>query len=88
MKARLVFYCAAVVALVLILAAAPSHATERRDPVLNPEQATASGHATDPERPAQHRTHPKKTSHAAKDAHAQASQRNPDSGAGSSSKGK
>jgi ATP-dependent protease ClpP protease subunit len=87
MKARLVFYCIAVVALVLFLAAT-SRATERRDPVLNPEQATVSGHATDAARHAQHRTHPKKTTHAAKDAHAQASQKNPNSGAGSSSKGK
>ncbi len=34
MKARILFYCAAVVALVLILAAVPSHATERRDPLI------------------------------------------------------
>jgi hypothetical protein len=34
MKARILFYCAAVVALVLILAAVPSHATERRDPLM------------------------------------------------------
>ena len=34
MKARFLFYCAAVVALVLILAAVPSHGTERRDPLM------------------------------------------------------
>jgi hypothetical protein len=34
MKERILFYCAAVVALVLILAAVPSHATERRDPLM------------------------------------------------------
>ncbi len=34
MKERILFYCAAVVALVLILAAVPSHATERRDPLI------------------------------------------------------
>ena len=32
MKLRIMFYFAAVVALVLILASVPSHATERRDP--------------------------------------------------------
>ncbi|MBS1802859.1 MAG: hypothetical protein JST28_05800 [Acidobacteria bacterium] len=38
MKARIVFYFAAVVALVLFLAAAvPSHATQHRDPALTPE---------------------------------------------------
>ena len=37
MKARLTFYCAALVALVLILAAVPSHATERRDPLIMPD---------------------------------------------------
>lgn len=34
MKARIIFYFAAVVALVLILASVPSHATERRDPLI------------------------------------------------------
>lgn len=34
MKARINFYFAAVVALVLILASVPSHATERRDPLI------------------------------------------------------
>jgi hypothetical protein len=48
MKARITFYCVAVVALVLILAAAPSHATERRDPVLLPESAAGSTHAMSP----------------------------------------
>ncbi|MGA7242001.1 MAG: hypothetical protein WBX19_02410 [Terracidiphilus sp.] len=37
MKERLIFYCAALVALVLILAAVPSHATERRDPLIMPD---------------------------------------------------
>ena len=38
MKARIAFYFAAVVALVLFLAAAvPSHATQHRDPALTPE---------------------------------------------------
>jgi len=34
MKARIIFYFAAIVALVLILASVPSHATERRDPLI------------------------------------------------------
>jgi hypothetical protein len=34
MKARVTFYFAAVVALVLFLACVPSHATERRDPLI------------------------------------------------------
>ena len=44
MKARIVFYCAALVALVLILAAVPSHATERRDPLIiqDTQQAQSS----------------------------------------------
>lgn len=38
MKARIAFYFAAVVALVLFLAAAvPSHATQHRDPSLTPD---------------------------------------------------
>jgi hypothetical protein len=38
MKARIAFYFAAVVALVLFLAAAvPSHATQHRDPATTPE---------------------------------------------------
>lgn len=38
MKARIAFYFAAVVALVLFLAAAvPSHATQHRDPALTPD---------------------------------------------------
>jgi hypothetical protein len=38
MKARIAFYFAAVVALVLFLAATvPSHATQHRDPALTPE---------------------------------------------------
>jgi hypothetical protein len=34
MKARITFYFAAIVALVLFLACVPSHATERRDPLI------------------------------------------------------
>jgi hypothetical protein len=41
MKARILFYCAAVVALVLFLAAVPSHATERRDPFIVPDATQA-----------------------------------------------
>ncbi len=43
MKARLIFYCAALVALVLILAAVPSHATERRDPLIMPDAQQTQG---------------------------------------------
>jgi hypothetical protein len=48
MKARILFHCAAVVALVLILAATPSNATERRDPpiVQDAAQTQASSAAT------------------------------------------
>jgi hypothetical protein len=43
MKARIAFYFAAVVALVLFLAAAvPSHATQHRDPALSPENMQKS----------------------------------------------
>jgi hypothetical protein len=41
MKARVFFYCAALVALVLFLAAVPSHATERRDPFIMPDAPQA-----------------------------------------------
>lgn len=86
MKFRLFFYCVTAVALVLFLVAT-SHATERRDLELSPEQAIASGHTSDT-RPAQHSTHPKKTSRPTKGAQAQAAHRNPDRGAGTTSKGK
>lgn len=42
MKARIAFYFAAVVALVLFLAAVPSHATQHRDPALTPENMQRS----------------------------------------------
>lgn len=73
MNGRLIFYCLAVVALVLIFAAAPSHATERRDPVLNPDSAQAgSAHRTEVvPHAAQRSTHAKKTAHAAKTTHGQ-----------------
>jgi hypothetical protein len=37
MKARITYYFAALVALVLILASLPTHATERRDPFILPD---------------------------------------------------
>lgn len=45
MKARIAFYVAAVVALVLFLAVVPSHATQHRDPVLpdTVQKAPSSG---------------------------------------------
>ncbi len=47
MKSRICFSFAAVVALVLAVAAIPSHATERRDPLIVPEaQQTQSAKAT------------------------------------------
>ena len=48
MKLRFSFHCFAVVALVLILAAAQSHATERRDPLIvqDATQTQASAHPT------------------------------------------
>lgn len=72
MKARIFFYCAAVVALVLFLAATASRATERRDPVLNPEQTQAApGHSKVPGKPT-HSQHAKKTAHPSAKPQAQA----------------
>jgi len=51
MKARIAFYFAAVVALVLFLAAAiPSHATQHRDPATTPDnmQKAAAASSTKP----------------------------------------
>ena len=51
MTSRICFFCAAVIALVLFLAAIPSRATERRDPLIVPAaqqqnaKASHSGHA-------------------------------------------
>jgi hypothetical protein len=52
MKSRNFFHCFAVVALVLTVAAVPSHATERRDPLIVPDatqtqpaKSSGSGHA-------------------------------------------
>ena len=59
MKARIAFRYA--IALVLFVAAI-SHATERRDPVMNPEQ-TQSGSASSAESPKHTSTHPAKKSH-------------------------
>ena len=91
MKARIVFYCAAVVALVLFLAATASHATERRDPVLNPEQAqSANGHGQIASSHSKHAARAKKSPHASAQAKPAeiAQKKNPDGGAGSASKGK
>ncbi|WP_109484928.1 hypothetical protein [Occallatibacter savannae] len=49
MKARIAFYFAAVVALVLFLAAAvPSHATQHRDPALTPDNMQKAAPAPSP----------------------------------------
>src|SRR5438309_8768358 len=49
MKARIAFYFAAVVALVLFLAATvPSHATQHRDPAQTPENMQKSASASNP----------------------------------------
>lgn len=90
MKGRIVFYFAAAVALVLFLAAT-SHATERRDPVTIPDQTqSASARATAPSSHARRATHGKKTTHSTKPQSTQASaqKKNPDGGAGTTSKGK
>jgi hypothetical protein len=70
MKAKLIFYGIAVVALVLILAAAPSHATERRDPVLIQESGSAHGTNTSAH-PGKQSPHGKKPAHAVKQSHPQ-----------------
>lgn len=91
MKCRIAFYCAAVVALVLFLAAASSHATERRDPVINPEQTqSAPAHATDSAKLA-HNRHGKKSMHSSVKPQTQAKvvqKKNPDSGVGTAGNGK
>jgi len=52
MKARIAFYFAAVVALVLFLAAAvPSHATQHRDPALTSEAMQKSAPASPSSKP-------------------------------------
>ena len=84
MKGRLIFYCAAVVALVLFLAATSSHATERRDPVLNPVQTQPpSGLATVSPSHTRHVLHAQK-----RPARATTQKKSLNSGAGSASKGK
>lgn len=91
MKARLIFYCAAVVALVLFLAATSSHATERRDPVLNPEQTqSATGHGKINSAHSKHSAQAKKGAHVSAQAKptVMAQKNSPDGGAGSASKGK
>lgn len=88
MKAGLFSY-SALVALVLFVAAVPSRATERRDPVLNPGH-TASGHTADLTKSA-HSSHPKKSSRLPAKCESQDKnlpRKSPDGGAGSSSKGK
>ena len=55
MKARIVFYCVVIAVLLATLAAIPSHATERRDTLLDQEaaQAFGSGHGNSTARPPQ-----------------------------------
>ena len=43
MKARIIFYCVVIAVLLATLAAIPSHAFERRNPLLNQEISAASG---------------------------------------------
>ena len=90
MKARVLFYCFAVVALVLFLAAT-SHATERRDPVVNPEQAQpAPARGADSTKPA-HNNHSRKSTHLAAKPLSQAKvdqKKSPDSGVGTAGNGK
>jgi hypothetical protein len=72
MKARIIFYCVVIAVLLATLAAIPSHATERRDPMLNQEalQASGSGRPESPAKPTQGHLHGKKPS-PAREAHAQ-----------------
>jgi hypothetical protein len=89
MKARLAFYCAAVIALVLFLAAT-SHATERRDPV-TPEQIQApSNRAADSAKPVE-KHHAKKSIHPPAKTHTQAKlvqKKNPGNVVGTAGSGK
>lgn len=91
MKGRIAFYCAAVVALVLFLAAASSHATERRDPVINPEQTqSAPTRATNSDKPA-HSRHGKKSAHSSAKPQTQArvtQKKSQDNGVGTAGNGK
>lgn len=63
MKSRVVFYCVAIAVLFATLAAAPSHATERRDLLLPQDstQSQGSGHGSEvTAKPAKHSSHGKK----------------------------
>ena len=64
MKARIIFYCVVIAVLLATLAAIPSHATERRDTLLNQEaaQTSGSGHADSTGKPTQSRHYTKKPS--------------------------
>lgn len=92
MKSRVAFYCAAVIALVLFLAST-SHATERRDPVVNPElPQPVSSHVADSVKPAQSH-HAKRNVHPSSGAKAHgqaglAAKKNADSGVGTAGNGK
>lgn len=91
MKSRIVFYCAALLALVLFLAATSSHATERRDPVVTPDQKqSAPTRATDQVIPARSRHAKKSASTSAKPQNrARAVQKkNPESSVGTAGYGK
>jgi hypothetical protein len=64
--------------LVLILAAAPSHATERRDPILTPNSAQNPGPANREvaAKPSKGSGHAKKSSHPAQRAHVNSTESN------------
>jgi hypothetical protein len=90
MKARIFFQCIAVVALVLILAAVPSHATERRDPLIVPDvtqpqaaKPSGSAHVT-----ASSKKHAPKGAQTQKGTSASAAKKNSQAGAGNSSAAK
>lgn len=61
MKTRFTFYFIALVALVLTLAATPSHATERRDPVIPQEPVGGSSHVMSPAQTMWESRHQEKT---------------------------
>jgi hypothetical protein len=83
MKSRVFFYCTAIVALVLFLAAVPSHSTERREPFVmqdttpaQPAKPSGSAHVT-----ASHKKQTNKNAQKQKGTTANSEQKNPTSSA-------
>jgi len=79
MKSRVFFYCTAIVAFVLFLAAVPSHSTERREPFVmqdttpaQPAKPSGAAHVT-----SSHKKQTNKNAQKQKGTTAKAEQKNP-----------